>query len=86
MALSDDLAHNWEVKAPMISDLTGLKIGSIYTMENVLQGCDLGKGSRWVIKAIKGDKISVQPLNAPSVRSARIVSKALLATNFRFKE
>lgn len=86
MALSDALEHNWEVKKPSVSDLTGFKIGSIYTMVNVLQGCDLGKGSRWVIKSIKGDKIFVQPLNAPSVRSARTISKASLAANFRFKE
>jgi hypothetical protein len=77
MAISDDFVFKYDVIKPS----SGLIKDSIMSMTRLVNGADLGLDSLWTITKV-GRKISIQPLNSPSIWSKRKTSSSFIRMNF----
>jgi len=82
MALRDSIIHKYVVTSPTSGNLFGFDKDSIIYLRKLFNGIDLNLSSKWTISRIKNGKLSVNPLDAPSIWSKRISDTSLIRTYF----
>ena len=72
----------YETFKPYPGIITGFHDGSMMLVRKLLDGSDLGFGSKWAISKIKNNKVNFHALNAPSIWSTRTYNLTNIRTHF----